>query len=102
MSLISDLADAITRQEGRILNNNPGNIWDGTNAGKPNRIWPNLPIDSRGFVIYPTLADGRAAMERQLQIKIARGETLSQIINAWDSGDPSSNRATYLNNVSTW
>ncbi len=98
MSLIPDLADAITRQEGRVLNNNPGNIWD----NMPTRIWPNLPIDSRGFVIYPTMEEGRAAMENQLAIKIARGETLSTLIGAWDSGDSPATRATYIRNVSSW
>lgn len=102
MSLISALADAITRQEGSTQNNNPGNIWDGIAPGKPNRIWPNLPIDYRGFVIYPTLADGRAAMENQLAIKIGRGETLSQLINEWDSSDSAATRALYVSNVSQW
>ncbi len=101
MSLISDLADAITRQEGRTQNNNPGNIWDGIGAGKTTRIWPGLPIDSRGFVIYPTLADGRAALERDLSIKVDRGMTLTSLLNMY--APPSDNdTGTYIRNVSTW
>jgi hypothetical protein len=102
MDLITVLADAITRQEGRTQNNNPGNIWDGTGPGKPNRIWPDLPLDSRGFVIYSTPEAGRAALENQLRIKINRGATLTELLNQWDSGDPASNRATYVSNVASW
>lgn len=97
MSLISDLAAAITRQEGRTQNNNPGNIWD----GGPTRIWPSLPTDSRGFVIYPTLGDGQAALEHDLSIKVARGMDLSSLITMY--APPSQNdTAAYIANVSTW
>lgn len=97
MSLISQLADAITRQEGRTQNNNPGNIWD----GGVNRTFPNLPTDSRGFVIYPTLEDGRAALEHDLSIKVNRGMSLQSLITMY--APPSSNdTAAYIRNVSEW
>jgi len=101
MSLITDLANAIDRQEGPDKNNNPGNIWDGVNAGKPKRIWPNLPIDSRGFVIYPTPQAGRAALENDLAIKVNRGMTLTSLLNMY--APPIENdTATYIRNVSAW
>ena len=85
-SFISAFADAITRQEGYFpgsrawANNNPGNIWDGVNSTKTKRIWPNLPIDAQGFVIYPTAAAGRAALERDLTAKMNAGLTLDSAV----------------------
>jgi hypothetical protein len=108
MSLITDLADAIERQEGyapgtrAYRNNNPGNIWDGLGNGKVRRIWPQYPIDDAGFLMLPSYSTGRALMESQISIKIGRGETLTQLLNEWDSGDPASTRATYVSNVAGW
>jgi len=99
MSLITDLADAITRQEGRTQNNNPGNIWD----NMPVRIWPSLPIDSRGFVIYPTPEAGRVALENDLAIKINRGMTLESLLGMYaPASDPRNDTAAYIRNVSAW
>ena len=103
--LIQLIANAIQKQEGyypgsrAFRNNNPGNIWDDVAPGKPKRIWPQYPIDDKGFLKLPDYATGRALMENQLRIKINRGETLTQLINEWDSSDPPATRATYLANV---
>lgn len=89
MSVITKLADAIQRVEGykpgtrAWKNNNPGNIWDGLAAGKKRRIWPSIPIDDKGFLIYPTPAAGRSALEFDLQQKINRGMTLITLINMY-------------------
>ncbi len=103
MSIVTDLADAIDRQEGPDQNNNPGNIWDGLDPahGKTKRIWPELPIDGRGFVIYPTPSAGRAALEHDLSIKIGRGMDLRALLTQY--APPSQNDTeTYIRNVSTW
>jgi hypothetical protein len=107
--LISLLADAIQKQEGYYpgsrgyRNNNPGNLWDGLIPGvKTKRIWPQYPLDNENFVVFPDYSTGRAVMENQIRIKIGRGETLTQLLNEWDSGDPASTRATYVSNVTSW
>ena len=113
--LITKIADAIERQEGfrdaagqvnittrAGRNNNPGNIWDGICPGKVQRIWPHFPIDASGFVIYPDYATGRAAMARQLSLKISRNQTLRVLINQWDSSDPQATRDVYVSHVAEW
>lgn len=100
---IDQFAACIERQEGRVLNNNPGNIWDGLCPGKTHRIWPELPIDSRGMLIYPSLEQGREEQKHQLSLKIGRGETLSQAIEEYcPSSDPRNNTGVYIANVSQW
>jgi hypothetical protein len=106
-NFIQAFADAITRQEGYFPgstaynNNNPGNIWDGVAAGKPNRIWPNLPTDPRGFVIYPTAAAGRAALENDLTIKMNSGLSLNSAIAMYAPPNENST-VTYQTNVASW
>ena len=107
MSFLSDLADAITRQEGyrpgtrAWRNNNPGNLWDGLGAGKTKRIFPTLPVDEAGYLIFPTAAAGRAALERDLSIKVDRGMTLRSLITMY--APPSENPTeAYVSNVAGW
>ncbi len=89
MDILTQLAEAIKRVEGyapgtrAYRNNNPGNIWDGTGNGKTQRIWPNLPIDDKGFVIYPSYQAGYAALLNDLKIKVNRGMTLEQLITMY-------------------
>lgn len=102
-SIIESLADAISRMEGykpgnnrAWRNHNPGNIWDGLIPGKKlKRIWPHLPIDAQGFVIYPTPEAGREALERQLTIKITRGESVTKLISDW-APPHENNTAAYI------
>lgn len=102
MSLVRSIADGIEVVEGfwpgsrAWRNNNPGNIWD----GMPNRIWPGLPVDSEGFVIFPSYEAGRAELERQVSIKINRGLTLRQLLSEWAPGsDPRNNPSIYTASV---
>ncbi len=99
MSLITDLADAITRQEGAgasVRYNNPGNLMDPNN-----RIWPEFPKASSGEVIFPDPATGRFALENDLSIKVNRGMTLASLLTMY--APPSQNdTATYIRNVSGW
>jgi hypothetical protein len=101
-TLVDQLAAAITREEGTApgdrstRNNNPGNLWDGSGT-----IFPSLPHDSGGFVIFPTMADGTAALQNDLNIKISRGLDLTGLLTAW--APPSENNtAQYIANVSSW
>lgn len=94
--LIQDLANAITRQEGSTQNNNPGNLWDGNKA-----IWPSLPHDSRGFVVFPSMDAGRAALEHDLSLKVGRGMTLTSLLNMYAPSNQN-DTATYIANVSSW
>ena len=103
-TIIDAIADAISRMEGykpgtrAWRNNNPGNIWDGLTPTKKKRIWPSQPIDEKGFIIYPTPEAGRQALERQLTIKITRGETLTRLISDW-APPHENNTAAYINFV---
>lgn len=107
MSLITTLADAMQRKEGffpgsrAYRNNNPGNLWDGIGKGKTARIWPNLPIDDLGFVIYPDYAAGRAALERQLALDISRGLTLENLIAKY-APNSENDTSKYLADVAAW
>ncbi len=88
-------------------NNNPGNIWDGIAGGKTQRIWPNLPIDPQGFVIYPSYEAGYSALLKDLGIKINRGMTLEQLITMYapakgdtvNGFDLSNNTSAYIQSV---
>jgi hypothetical protein len=102
MSLISDLAAAITRQEGfapgtaAYRYNNPGNLMD-----PGNRIWPEYPKAPSGEVIFPDLSTGQAALENDLGIKVNRGMTLTGLLSMY--APPSQNdTAAYIANVSSW
>ncbi|TAJ99768.1 hypothetical protein EPO44_10225 [bacterium] len=95
------------RQEGffpgsrSYRNNNPGNIWDGLAEGKARRIWPDIPVDSEGFLIFPTYEAGRAAFERQLSIKVNRGLSLEGLLAEWAPASEN-DTAAYVRNVSGW
>ncbi len=99
---MSTLAAAIQRQEGyapgtvAYRNNNPGNLWDGTSS-----IWPNLPHDANGFVIFPDYATGQAALENDLSIKVNRGMDLTALITMY-APPADNNTAAYIANVSAW
>ncbi len=107
MSVIESIAQAIIRQEGNATgtrahrNNNPGNIWDGVGAGKSVRIWPNLPTDDKGFVIYPNRETGYQALLNDIRIKVNRGMTLEQLITMYAPPNEN-NTAAYIANVARW
>lgn len=80
--LVNLLFEAIKKIEGwspksrSFRNNNPGNLWDGLTLTKKKRIWPVLPIDKQGFLIYPTYELGKRALEKDIHIKIDAGKSL--------------------------
>lgn len=79
--IVQDLSSAITRQEGANPSyNNPGNLraGPGQTGTSPN-----------GIAIFPDFATGEAALERQVQLNIDRGLTLSQFFAGRGApGDP--------------
>lgn len=106
--LIEKLANAIARMEGYTAkkgrgwtNKNPGNLRDVKLPGGRWWIWPALPHDDKGFPMFRTDEDGWAALRRDLGLKIDKGMTLEQLINAW--APPVENRTdVYLENVAAW
>lgn len=104
MSVVSSIADGIERQEGyypgslTYRDNNPLALWDGIAPGKPARIWPDIPIDSGGFLVFPDYASGRSLGEMQLAVKVARGMTLRALLAEWSNTDG----AAYTANVAAW
>ena len=82
------------------MNNNPGNLRAGNGA---------TGVDSRGIAIFPDLATGEAALERQVDLNIGRGLTLDEFFGgksgvyagyapAGDSNNPSG----YASTVAGW
>jgi hypothetical protein len=101
MDVLSSVAQAIATVEGYFTsgtianrNNNPGNLRDQTGT-----IYPSLPHDSGGFVIFPTAQAGWDALQNDLTIKANRGMTITQTISAW--APPSENNTSaYIASVS--
>jgi hypothetical protein len=68
--IVQDLAAAIARQENtNPAWNNPGALRSGTGM---------IGVSSTGIAIFPDLATGEAALERQVQLNIDRGLTLDE------------------------
>ncbi len=93
--LISRITDAIIRQEGMPADyKNPGNC-----RAAP---WRTKPVIENGFWKPATRAEGIAGAAHVVALRIARGETLTQLISAW--APPSDGNATdaYIKNVMDW
>lgn len=79
--LLDDLKNAMAQFEGFNVpgsraqrNNNPGNLRAG--AGQ-------IGTDAAGYAIFPDLATGWAAFERQIRLDAGRGLTLAQFIGKY-------------------
>lgn len=96
-----DLFQAIKRNEGLFpgstsyRNNNPGNL---------RAYRSDQPVDSRGFRIFNSMAEGEAALWSQIDLNISRGLTLSEFFNGkpgvyagYDHTDPA-----YASKVAQW
>lgn len=101
MSVITALADAVTRMEGyspgtrAYRNNNPGNIRGGS-------IYPQYPLDSGGFTIFPDPATGRAALETDMAAKVNQGLSLRSLVYKYAPPTDGNDSDKYVSNVSTW
>ena len=80
------MADAIEKIEGykpgtrAYGNHNPGNLWVGESPGKFKRIFPKVPIDKEGFLIFENYAAGRKALEKDILLKVLKGMTLEKFV----------------------
>lgn len=99
-TLISTLADAITRQEGffpgsaSYRNNNPGNIMDIDYYKKTGEF---------KLKAYATLEEGRAALESLVEKYINAGHTLTSFFAKYAPDSHGNNNSTvYANNVAQW
>ncbi len=96
---MNPLAQAIARQEGFGIpgnrptrNNNPGNLRASSLA---------IGKDAGGFAIFASVADGWAALERQIGLDAGRGLNVAQFIAK--HAPPSENDTSrYLANVLAW
>jgi hypothetical protein len=96
------LACAIATQEGFFAagstipktRNNPGDL---DYAGQIGAARPPLGSANPNIAMFTSLPLGVAALYRQLWLQIAQGQTVRQIIEQWDPGNP-----TYLANVLAW
>lgn len=94
-TLVEQLADAITRQEGaNPARNNPGNIMDLDYYRQTGQFRVRQ---------FPTPEAGRAALEDLIESYIDRGYNLDQFFARYaPAGHGANNPAVYAANVSQW
>jgi hypothetical protein len=93
--LITRLVNAIIRQEGDYpFASNPGNL-----RAAP---WYPDPIISGGFWIPPSRNAGVAGAAHVVALRIAVGQSLTQLISAWAPQSDGNNTAVYIQNVKQW
>jgi hypothetical protein len=93
--LIQRIANAIFRQEGMPADNvNPGNL-----RAAP---WLTNPLISNGFWIPLTRGEGVAGAAHVVALRIAMGQSLTQLISAWAPASDGNATATYIANVKDW
>jgi hypothetical protein len=108
-AIVNAISCAIARMEGSnpllAANNNPGNLRSG----------PGQIGTANGFAVFPTLADGWAALTARVQSGIDAGQTLQTFFAGTPCNNPPENTcggyapsadsndpAKYAANVSTW
>lgn len=104
MDPLTLLAQAIARMEGYSVsgsraarNNNPGNLRE-----TARRIYPDLPRDAGGFIVFPSAQAGWDALRKDLAIKAARGWSLERIISVWAPASDGNDTRQYVANVAQW
>lgn len=102
MPTVSTLASAMFGVEGYnpnfAGNNNPGNLMYVGQQG--------ATLGAGGFAAYPTLAQGQAAAENQINLNLTRGscangnpiENLIDLISCWSPPNASGNSSASTNN----
>jgi hypothetical protein len=95
-TLIQLIVNAIIRQEGEPATaHNPGNL-----VSAP---WLPNPIPMQGGFWYPvSRAQGIAGLAHCVALRIAEGETLTQLISAWAPSSDGNNTTVYIANVKAW
>ncbi len=93
--LITKITNAIIRQEGEaIVALNPGNL-----RAAP---WVVNPKIEHGFWVPPSREAGVAGIAHVVALRIARGESLTQLISAWAPPTDHNDTAAYIKNVKEW
>ena len=93
--LIERISNAIVRQEGEpIVALNPGNL-----RGAP---WLTAPVIKGGFWVPPSREAGLAGIAHVVALRIAMGQSLTQLISAWAPASDHNNTAAYIANVKEW
>ena len=93
--LIVRIVNAIIRQEGMSPTYaNPGNL-----RGAP---WITNPPIAHGFWQPTSRAQGVAGLAHCVALRIAEGQTLTQLITAWAPPSDHNNTAAYIGNVRNW
>jgi hypothetical protein len=92
--LIQRIVNAIFRQEGMPFDYlNPGNL-----RAAP---WRVKPVVQGGFWGPASRAEGVAGAAHEVALRIAEGQSLAQLINAWAPASENPTSA-YLANVKAW
>lgn len=87
--LCTRLANSIEQIDGycegkrSFKNNNPGNLWDGNNK----RVYKKIPVDSDGYLIFPSYEAGRKALEKDILLKTLSGHTLETYVKTFTSDE---------------
>lgn len=94
-NLIQRITEAIFRQEGMPAEAvNPGNLRRAP--------WLLTPAYANGFWQPGSRAEGVAGAAHCVALRIAEGQTLRQLINAWAPANDDNETAVYLANVQNW
>lgn len=93
--LISRIASAIFRQEGMAADYpNPGNL-----RGAP---WLSRVTLRNGFWVPGSRAEGVAGAMHLIALRIAEGQTLTQLISAWAPPSDGNQTQVYIEHVKEW
>jgi len=97
--MVQDISAAIKRQENVAPQyNNPGGLI----------VAPGCTSRPGQIAICPDAATGQADLERQVQLYVDRGATLSSMLNAWAPAScggslcDGNNPSVYTQNVASW
>jgi hypothetical protein len=93
--LIQRVTEAIFRQEGMPSNwTNPGNLRSAP--------WLSNPVIHNGFWIPVSRQQGIAGAAHCVALRIAEGQTLTQLISAWAPSSDGNKTSIYIANVKLW
>jgi hypothetical protein len=105
---LQSLAEAIARFEGffsassrAARNNNPGNLRERPANDKRGPLFPQYAKDAGGYVIFPDVETGWAALRNRLASSVAAGSSLRSLLSVFA---PSGENPTesYIATVAGW
>ena len=93
--IIQRITEAIIRQEGmKPDSKNPGNL-----RGAP---WFSKPTIENGFWVPPSREAGVAGIAHVVALRIAMGQSLTQLISSWAPSSDGNDTNAYITNVQKW